>query len=73
MRKRDELTDQSSCLNKARDEELLFVLLGRDPAAPAAVRAWIEARIWLGKNHDGDPQIAEARRWVESVLAEQRG
>ncbi len=72
MRKRDELTHQGSCLNRARDDEWLFVLLGRDAAAPIAVRAWIEERIRIGKNQWADPQIVEALAWVRTVEAEQR-
>ncbi len=49
MLKRDELADPTSCLNRARDDEMTFVLLGRDAAAPAAIRAWAEERIRLGK------------------------
>lgn len=64
MLKRYELTDPKSCLNKASDEENLFVLLGRDPAAPAAIRAWIAERIRLGKNAPGDGQILEAAEWL---------
>jgi hypothetical protein len=71
MRKRDELTDPASCMNRAREDEWTFVLLGRDPAAPAAVLAWIEERIRLGKNGPDDPQIVEARAWIRAVEAEQ--
>ncbi len=71
MRKRDELSDPTSCLNRARDDEWTFVLLGRDAAAPAAVRAWIEERIRLGKNCRDDPQIVEAEQWIRAVEAEQ--
>ena len=60
MIKRDELTDTESCLNKARDNERLFVMLARDPAAPVAIRAWIAERIRLGKNTASDEQIREA-------------
>lgn len=60
MIKRDEIDTESSCLNKARDDERLFVLLARDPAAPVAIRAWVEARLRLGKNTLNDPQIVEA-------------
>lgn len=73
MIKRDELTDPRSCLNRARDDERLFVLLARDRAAPAAVRAWIDARIALGKNAATDPQILEAEAWIEAVQAGQEG
>jgi len=71
MRKRDELTDPRSCMSRARDDEWLFVLLGRDAAAPVAVRAWIEERIRLGKNKRDDPQILDALLWIDEVEAEQ--
>jgi hypothetical protein len=71
MKKRDELTDPSSCMSRARDDEMTFVLLGRDLAAPAAVLAWVEERIRLGKNCRADRQIVEANQWVETVIAEQ--
>ncbi len=60
MIKREELIDPSSCLNRARDDEMMFVLLGRDAAAPVAIRAWIKERIRLGKNNWSDNQITEA-------------
>jgi len=72
MRKRDELTDPASCMNRARDDEWTFVLLGRDLAATVAVRAWIEERVRLGKNAREDAQIVEAEQWIEAVLAEQQ-
>lgn len=60
MKKRDELTDPSSCMSRARDDEWTFVLLGRDQAAPATIRFWVKERIRLGKNTMSDPQIREA-------------
>ncbi len=60
MIKRDEIDHPESCLNRARDEERLFVLRARDPAAPAAIRAWIKERLRLGKNKPGDEQIRSA-------------
>lgn len=71
MRKCDELALPESCLNKARDDELLFVLLGRDVAAPNAVLAWISERLLRGKNRPGDEQIVEAWRWVDAVKLQQ--
>lgn len=71
MRKRDELTDPTSCMSRARDDEWTFVLLGRDPAAVVAVRAWIEERVRLGKNRRDDPQIVGAEKWIREVVAEQ--
>jgi hypothetical protein len=60
MRKRDEIEYTESCFNKARDEERLFVLLARDPAAPVAIRAWVNERLRLGKNAPNDAQLVEA-------------
>lgn len=40
--------------------EMVFTLLGRDPAAPVAVRAWVAERLRLGKNTEHDAQITEA-------------
>lgn len=71
MRKRDELTDPKSCMSRARDDEWTFVLLGRDLAAPVAVRAWINERIRLGKNTWDDAQIIEAEQWIRTVCKEQ--
>ncbi len=72
MRKSDDLSDPNSCLNRAKDDELIFVLLGRDRAAPVAVRAWVEERIRSGKNQRTDTTILDAERWIEAVLAEQK-
>jgi hypothetical protein len=71
MRRQDELADPASCLNRAANQEWLFVLLGRDRSAPVAVRAWIEDRIHRGKNIRTDTQIIEAEQWIATVLAEQ--
>lgn len=68
MIKREELSDPASCMNRAREDEMTFVLLGRDAAAPAAIRAWIAERLRLGKDGPGDAQISEAvqcARWME--------
>jgi hypothetical protein len=64
------LADPKSCLNKAREDEWLFVLLGRDESAVVAVRVWIEDRILRGKNRPDDPKIQEAESWIKSVLRE---
>lgn len=72
MRKRDELSRKDSCLAHAHPDEMLFVLLGRDVAAPVAIRAWVRERIRLGKNVDADAQIAEALAFAETMEKEGR-
>jgi hypothetical protein len=72
--KRKEIDDLNSCLSRAEIDEPIFVLLGRDPAAKAAIDAWINERIRIGKNDIGDPQIVEAHAamWGMHRYAEQR-
>jgi hypothetical protein len=60
MRKKDELTKEHTCMQHAHAEEMVFVLLSRDAAAPAAIRAWVAERLRLGKNTETDAQIVEA-------------
>jgi hypothetical protein len=60
MQKYRELSDLNSCLNRAKADEWVFVLLGRDVAAPHTIRAWAAERIRLGKNSVEDAQIQEA-------------
>lgn len=70
MIKLDEIEYTASCLNKARDDERLFVLLARDPAAPVAIRAWVNERLRLGKNAPDDAQIVEATECANRMEAE---
>ena len=67
-RKRDELI--SGCMAKARDDEMTFILLGRDAASPVAIRAWIAERVRIGKNKPGDPQLIEAEECAKTSESE---
>ena len=60
MLKRHERSLPYSCWRKAKSNERVFVLLARDAAAPATIRAWVDERIRLGKNTIQDAQIREA-------------
>ncbi len=70
MRKLLEVTLTESCLNKANDGELLFVLMGRDIVAPTVIRFWCEQRIKHGKNNPGDPQIVDAMELAADMARE---
>ncbi len=61
MRKKDETRHETSCWNKADDNEMIFVLLGRDEAASVAIEAWIAERIRLGLNTPNDLKIISAK------------
>lgn len=67
MLKRDEISQPGSCLNRARDDEYLFVLLGRDEAMANTIEFWIKERIRLGKNKPDDEQLLEAAFTAEAV------
>lgn len=51
MLKKDELASPTSCLNKAADDEPIFVLRASDVLAPDVVRLWA-GRAWQA----GTPQ-----------------
>ena len=67
MMKRKEISDPTSCLNHAEEDEIVFVLLARDPAAPLAIRAWIQERLKLDKNDPYDDQISEASECIKEM------
>ena len=60
MVKLEELSNPKSCMSRAGDHEMTFVLLARDAAAPKTIRFWVSERIRLGKNDARDNQILEA-------------
>jgi hypothetical protein len=72
MLKRDELTDPNSCLNRAADDELIFVLLARDVATPHGIREWSKERVARGKNQPEDAQIMEALQCA-AIIAKAHG
>ncbi len=73
MIKSQEQTDLNSCWNKAKPGERVFVLLERDEAAPAAIRAWAMKRIELGLNLSTDPKIVKALIEADFIESELRG
>ena len=73
MRKLNELTDPNSCMSRAKDDEMTFVLLGRDVAAPYVIRMWCVERIRLGKNVANDPQIIEAWACADQMESDRAG
>ncbi len=72
MRKQDELSRKDTCMAHAHPQEMTFVLLGRDVAAPFAFRAWADERVRLGKNTETDAQIVEARACADTMTEEGR-
>ena len=74
MRKHLEITSPKSCIAHAHPQEMVFVLLGRDAAAPAAIRAWVSERVRLGKNATGPDrdQLVEALECAKTMESEGR-
>lgn len=40
MKKNEELANPNSCLNRAEEDEPIFVLRANDPLAPSVIRSW---------------------------------
>ena len=57
MMKMLESNDPNSCWNKAKDHEIVFVLIEKDESAPGTINDWCDRRIKAGKNTEGDAQI----------------
>lgn len=55
---------QFDCYAKADADEPMFILLGRDPVAGAAVRFWADTREALDPS---DPKVAEARQCADQM------
>lgn len=64
MLKLQEITDPQSCLNRAKDDEFVFVLREKDPCMAMTIRNWIEARVLAGLNKRSDEKIKTAEALV---------
>lgn len=58
------------CYDKAEPDEPMFVLLGRDPLAPALVEEWAAAR---HNSEPDDPKVAEALECADAMRSYRRG
>jgi hypothetical protein len=67
MKKCEEQETPSSCWNRAKPEEMVFVLLERDPSFAEAIRAWAADRIRRRRNKPADDKIQEALLVAEHV------
>lgn len=70
MTKTQELNNPLSCINRARPNEMVFVLLARDLAAAQTIIFWCAERVRVGKNNPDDPEILEALS-VASIMKKQ--
>lgn len=67
MIKANEVSNPNSCLNKAHEKELIFVIREADAAAADTIAFWIKRRMELGLNDEGDDKLYEAKKWIEQV------
>lgn len=66
MRKRDELSDPGSCLNKAADDEPIFVIRAKDPLGAATVLQWAQA---AERHNTHEPErISQARMLANTMM-----
>lgn len=70
MRKISEVNNPDSCLNKAAELEMVFVLRGKDECSPATIRFWVSERLRLGKNKATDLKIIFALEDADSMERE---
>lgn len=66
MLKRDELTNPESCLNKAADNEPVFVLRANDENAAPAVAAWARDYI-ISKGGWNNMSDAQRKKYNEAM------
>jgi hypothetical protein len=69
MKKEDELRNPKSCFNKANNDELMFILLERDPTIISTVLHWINTRVEMGLNTMEDDKIKEAYNFCNTVAS----
>ncbi len=63
--KRENLEDPNSCLNKAGDDEPIFVLRAKDLKAPDTIRHW--AMLAAGTGYCRAEKIHEAYKVAEAM------
>lgn len=66
MLKHQEISKIDSCLNKAADDEPIFVLRGKDPVIVPTIQAWIKLRSEL-ENEDDEDKLEEASCFIEVI------
>lgn len=65
MRKRQEIENPESCLNRAEIDEPLFIIRAKDKVSASAVRTWAE---WAQMTGVHEPEkIQEARAIAEDM------
>lgn len=65
MRKIQEIENPESCLNRAEDDEPLFVIRAKDKVSASVVRSWAE---WASLSGAHEPEkIQEARAIAEDM------
>lgn len=68
MTKAEHLADPNSCWNKAKDDEPIFVVLGRDLAYTATVHEWASARYEHGLNYFSDAKVVSALKTIADAF-----
>lgn len=59
--KREELANPNGCLNKAADDEPIFVLRANDPVASSIVRAWADEYLMDKRENSTDGCLTHAQ------------
>lgn len=73
MLKANERTYPNSCWNKAKDDEIVFVLIDRDPEMADTIRDWARRRVEHGHNKATDDKIRHALVLADVIEVKQKG
>lgn len=68
MIKHEEISNPDSCLNRAAEDEPVFVLKATDICAPYAILFWILSRITAGRNLEDDEQLKQAQALAADMI-----
>lgn len=73
MKKKDEIEDKNSCFNKAKENEMVFVLREKDEQFADSIRLWAFLRYIRGDNFLHDKKIISALMEAKVVDGQEIG
>ena len=72
MTKRENIDNPDSCWNKAKDDDIVFILKDTDETMAATIRFWMGERLRMGLNILTDSKIIQANKEQLDVTRKRR-
>lgn len=69
MTKKEAIEDPNSCWNKAHDNDIVFILIQKDPQAPKTIQLWAAMRVLFGNDDLNAPKITSALDIADKIDA----